>query len=237
MDSGKGARRASVCTLGSLFGYGGHLRLSVHCNDGHEHSACVRAPEWELVVDTLSQLRVAEGSPMVCYSAATVSFDAAISACEIASEWKDLSLQKAAESDVQRTPFSACGKAYENASEWTSALDLLSQQAAGGVHCASSCSHIAAISACEKAFERTSALDMVSRRAAGGRNEKAFALDLLTEMRCDVVKPIGFAGGSYNAAISACENASEWNVALDLLSEMRDDVVKSTMDSHTAAIN
>ena len=81
---------------------------------------------------------------------------AAISAWRKASEWTSALVL------LQRSAFSACDKVHRKAFEWASALALELQQAAGEVWCASSGSHVAAISACEKDTVKTSAVALDS---------------------------------------------------------------------------
>ncbi|OLP86730.1 Pentatricopeptide repeat-containing protein, chloroplastic [Symbiodinium microadriaticum] len=191
-------------------------RLAVETNIFHFSSAisaCERAANWLMALDTLHAMVRHEVLPNL------VSYCSSVSACEKASEWL-VALGLFAEMRPRQvipnviafsSAISACGKG----GEWQQALQLFATMAANEV-----CQDV------------VSCASMISAAAQGG--QWRLAVDVLRLMINDQITPNVV---SYNSAISACERGRQWKPALQLLKSMGEATKSPDVVSYSAAIS
>ncbi|CAE7225272.1 unnamed protein product [Symbiodinium sp. CCMP2592] len=176
-------------------------------------SACEKAANWLLALDTLHTMVGCEVLPNL------VSYCSSVSACEKASEWL-IALGLFAEMRPRQvipnviafsSAISACGKG----GEWQLALQLFATMAAN-----------------EVIQDVVSYASMISAAAQGG--QWRLAVDVLRLMINDQITPNVV---SYNSAISACERGRQWKPALQLLKSMSEAAKSPDVVSYSAAIS
>ena len=188
----------------------------------------------------------------------TISYSAALSACEKCREW-ERTLQLLAQMRQRGVPLdavscSAAISACRNGQEWGRALDVLQEMRLQGIKL-DAIAFNAAISACDSGFQWERALlllaEMTSRRISptvvtcnaaisacerGQRLQEA--LEVMDDMQraglqADVV--------TFGAAISACSGGQAWSRVLALLEEMgrlsvEPDLVVQSAVAHTCTL-